>query len=790
VSTELRKFEDAYASIIVAVYEPLILRWVSSWGLATFADVAARRVGRKRETELKLPTALSLVSTERPGLPDPKELSKLDFSVERTHGEFMDDSGRPSGLSAEGIELTEFPEAMISGGTVYPRGATRIADSERLPPTSVPVVFNQGLGELSPEERTTRATMLKDLLSEAATAVADDEELAPRMNAVLGNIGIYSFLPEIRIEEALSPIGIAHFYRQLYFNAVEGYGPIEEAFTVAPKETLEVLYQSVKRQIHEEVLELGFEQVSESATEEKNVDEVSDKVSTMIQRDSSAAMSANASGSIGVWQVGASASASFDASSQRGREQASRRLKEVTTRAAERITKSTKVTTRDVTDLTTTTLTRRVLSNDGDAPVSFGLRRILRRVDVKVQDLGPRLVWQLYIRNPGAGLAQSRFVHFRPATPVSVPELPPGMPPRPQGGTDTGSTSSALLWDSSRSRYYVTMSIQVGADRAVTSVSIDNITDLEGGGKDDLAPSPLNSEQWDSAFNATTGTYSVKIAVLPGDAASVSVNYTFAWRPSDQVLNDWETLRQKKVDELTEEALNQQFEREKKLITAKSKIRHRPAADLRREERYEVLSRMVTHLFARGTDGADPSPLEIEYFHRFFEIDAMFTYTHPSWWRPRYAPVATGFSRPAYEITDESEPAPLGSSLGWMIQLDGDSRRSEFLNSPWVRVCVPMRPAREQEAVAWLASHVEGEVGYDTGAGPLKNLLAEIAKRRDVEEGLGIDGPDYVTVDSTVGDEPSDPNAPLKPSDVYPIVQEFEVTVPTEGFVYDEIRMI
>ena len=790
MTTELRKFEDAYASITVAVYEPMILRWVSSWTIASFAEVAAKRVARKRDPESKLPTALALGSERVSALPDERELRRLDVESEQPHGDFMSESGRPSGFPVGRVDLGEFPDAFAAGGTVFPRGATRFADVERQAPAVVPVVFNQTLGELSAEERETRAAVLKDLLSEATAAVADDDELGPRMSKVLGTIGIYSFLPTVKIEEALSPIGIAHFYRQLYFNTLEGYGPIEEAFTVAPKETLEVLYQNVKRQIHEEVLELGFEQVSETATEQKNVDEVSDKVSSMIQRDASAAMSANASGSIGVWQVGASASAAFNASSQRGREQASRRLKEVTTRAAERITKSTKVTTRDVTDLTTTTLTRRVLSNDGAAPVSFGLRRIFRRVDVKVQDLGPRLVWQLYIRNPGAGLAQSRFVHFRPATPVSVPELPPGMPPRPQGGTDTGSTSSALRWDSGRSRYYVTLSIQVGADRTITSVSIDNITDLEGGGKDDLAPSPVNNEQWDATFDTTTGTYSVKIAVLRGDAASVSVNYTFAWRPSDQVLADWEALRQKKVDELTEEALNEQFEREKKLITAKSKIRHRPAADLRREERYEVLSRMVTHLFARGTDGADPSPLEIEYFHRFFEIDAMFSYTHPSWWRPRYAPVATGFSRPAYEITDESEPAPLGSSLGWLIQLDGDSRRSEFLNSPWVRICIPMRPGRESEAVKWLAAHVEGEVGYDTGSGPLKALLDEIAKRRDVEEGLGIDGPDYVTVDSTIGDEPSDPNAPLKPSDVYPIVQEFEVTVPTEGFVYDELTMI
>lgn len=45
----------------------------------------------------------------------------------------------------------------------------------------------------------------------------------------------------------------------------------------------------------------------------------------------------------------------------------------------------------------------------------------------------------------------------------------------------------------------------------------------------------------------------------------------------------------------------------------------------------------------------------------------------------------------------KSEPAPLGSSLGWLIQLDGDRRRNEFINSPWARICIPIRPGRERK---------------------------------------------------------------------------------------------
>jgi hypothetical protein len=34
-----------------------------------------------------------------------------------------------------------------------------------------------------------------------------------------------------------------------------------------------------------------------------------------------------------------------------------------------------------------------------------------------------------------------------------------------------------------------------------------------------------------------------------------------------------------------------------------------------------------------------------------------------------------------YLITEDTQPAPFGSSLGWLIQIDGDERRNEFLNA-------------------------------------------------------------------------------------------------------------
>lgn len=828
MTTELTRFSEAYATITVATYEPLILRWVSMWGLSVISTDLALRQPKAAARLPKLPTAIALSSTPRPR-PDSSPLIKVPtpHAAPITPAPAdVDGLALPKGLTeradvpqligdpvtignvafARGVVrritagLTNTPPSMAPESTAGPFGRLRRVRSALTALAgpndlsfygavrTVPVVVNPELGGVPANFnlRGIRGQVFESLVKAVDQAIADgdDRELALDLMPQLKDLS-YAFLPA-KVNEALSPVGVAHFYRQLFFNGEEGVGPLEQAFTIAPLETLEVVYETTRKQIHEEQIEHGSEVISETASEEKNLDEVSDKVSSIIQRDSSAAMSVGASGGIGVWQASAEASADMKTSSQRSREETSRRLKEVTNRASERITKSFSLKTRDVTEIASTNMTRRVIRNDSAEPVSYGLRRVLRRVRVKVQDLGPSLVWQVYVCEPGTGLARSKFVHFRTPGDVAQPDVPPGAPPRPSGGQDTGSTSSAVGWDVAKKSFFVTLVVQAGAGRVVQAVAIDSITDLEGGGKDDLAPSPRNDLQWDAAWNETTGTYTAKVGIVVGDAASVSLTYSYQWSPSADVMQAWEDQVAALRAAAEETRLQQQFEREKALITETRRIRTRPPADLRREERYEVLNRMISQLFARGDDPSTPTPLEIEYFHRYFDIDAMFTYTHPSWWRPRYAPVKTGLGRPEYTITADSEPAVMGSSLGWAIQLDGDTRRNEFINSPWIRACLPIRKGRESEALAWLAKHVEGERGYDPGKEPLKGILDTIRTRRKTEQGLGLDGAEFVTVDTGVAGDDVDP---AKPEGVFPVINEFEVTVPTEGFVYERLKI-
>lgn len=75
--------------------------------------------------------------------------------------------------------------------------------------------------------------------------------------------------------------------------------------------------------------------------------------------------------------------------------------------------------------------------------------------------------------------------------------------------------------------------------------------------------------------------------------------------------------------------------------------------------------------------------------------------------------------RDNYYITEKSEPAKLGSSLGWLIQLDGDDLRNAMLNSPWVKAVIPIRVGKEKAAINWLRqAHVEGDDGLSAEYAP------------------------------------------------------------------------
>src|SRR5262249_42905520 len=98
-----------------------------------------------------------------------------------------------------------------------------------------------------------------------------------------------------------------------------------------------------------------------------------------------------------------------------------------------------------------------------------------------------------------------------------------------------------------------------------------------------------------------------------------------------------------------------------------------------------------------------------------------------------------------YLITDKSAPAVMGSSLGWLLQLDGDNLRNAFLNAPWVKAVIPIRPGKEKAASAWLQNvQVEGADGLDAA------YAAPAAELTNIRTGLGLPPAHTLTIKDAI----------------------------------------
>ncbi|MFC5401162.1 hypothetical protein [Cohnella soli] len=195
------------------------------------------------------------------------------------------------------------------------------------------------------------------------------------------------------------------------------------------------------------------------------------------------------------------------------------------------------------------------------------------------------------------------------------------------------------------------------------------------------------------------------------------------------------------------------------------KISKRDFSDLREEERIIVYRRLISSLMSgfKYVSSSDRSRHVLsELINSVFDIDKMLYFVAPEWWKPRRKQPSIfnvetqvnnmNISWPDmnhradnYMITDTSDPAPMGSSLGWLLQLDGDNLRNAFLNAPWVKAVIPVRPGKEKAALQWLQSvDVEGADGLDNDYPATDDELEAIRNK------LGLDDEAPVTLKQAI----------------------------------------
>jgi hypothetical protein len=80
-----------------------------------------------------------------------------------------------------------------------------------------------------------------------------------------------------------------------------------------------------------------------------------------------------------------------------------------------------------------------------------------------------------------------------------------------------------------------------------------------------------------------------------------------------------------------------------------------------------------------------------------------------------------------------------------LLQLDGDGMSNAFLNAPWVKAVIPVRPGLEQAPLHWLQQvNVEGSVGLDAACAAPDDELDMI------RTALGLGPGEVVTIQNAI----------------------------------------
>lgn len=568
----------------------------------------------------------------------------------------------------------------------------------------------------------------------------------------------------------LSPIGIVHLFRQYFFEFDTFLGPPVGHVWLSPGSSVELIEVSTRKTTVERSIEQSTESTTRSELSTTDQDELSDSVKEDNRTDTKFGANANAKES---WIWGsAEQSASFDmgTTQQKAREQSHKHMRQQTEKLSTEIRKNFKSTFKTVTETTETSSKRYVLANDGDQLINYEFRRKMRQVAVQVQDIGTYLCWQTYVDEPGKQLGVAELMHIAASPDVANmphPEavMPPGMVMTDypidisfvQTSEDEGDKDEGYTNGKEEDTDFNEGDIEtIQADFPQTVISqqagymLQKVSFDTSGGDIQLSVKDLTQ-----APNSTEAKFTVHVNHVNFRGSSpIRVMAKLTWMPDATIVKDIEDQNKANVSAFTAR-LEQEYRKEfveaaKERIKLASRIRSRSFEDLREEERIVVYRVLIQELLTKGIPFPDNRTRHAaaELLNSIFDVDKMLYFVAPEWWKPRDhshqsfgtlvpngqigpdgqpvmvpdvassipADSLTGWGgmnekrHDNYYITDESDPAKLGSSLGWLLQLDGDNLRNAFLNAPWVKAVIPIRPGKEKAAMNWL-KQVEGMNG-------------------------------------------------------------------------------
>jgi hypothetical protein len=591
---------------------------------------------------------------------------------------------------------------------------------------------------------------------------------APPLEEILSSTDPLAFIDPNDNSGALGPVGFVQIFRQFFFDLGTFLGEPVEHIWVAPGTMIELVEVSTRRVLIERSIETARETVTRSEQSATQKDDLSDAIKEENQNSTKLGVSQTNTANLYVYQGSATATFGIDSTRTNARETAHRQTMEQTNKLSQEIKQNFKSVFRMVTETTDTRSRRYVLQNTSDRLINYELRRKMRRVGVQLQHVGTRLCWQLFVDDPGREIGVGQLVHIAEPGDMSklgTPELMPYPPEvrqsmklmlpfqRQQGDNDTG---NMYIEDAPLSE---TGHIHLGDvnDKIKVNYLGHKVTPPPGYRLSAVQVKGVVGDHYlDPVFynlSATGFDIHLRQAFFPVEGR-LTAELELVFVPTDaeitRITNENESRKREldaaKIKEIKESYFTAMRER----IKLASNIRSRPAWDLREEERTVVYRALLRRLMLDSWAQDPKTPVQqrinhvrSELIRAIFDVDSMLYFVAPEWWIPRLhrsgqqlkpaevlgpgntpvpvtdtEPVGWGgvneLGRDNYKITDESSPARLGSSLGWLLQLDGDNLRNTFLNAPWVKAVVPIRPGREKAALNWLRS-IEGheDDGWD-----------------------------------------------------------------------------
>lgn len=564
-----------------------------------------------------------------------------------------------------------------------------------------------------------------------------------------------SFNPNDDIEKindkvSLSPIGIVHLFRQYFFEFDTFLGTPVGHVWLAPNSTVEVIETSSRKTTTERTFETVLESINKTENSTTDQDELSNAVKDDNKNDIKLGVTASAGSSDLQGKVAnkwnASTSLNYDTSHQIAKEDTHKKMKLQSQKLSSEIRQNFKSTFKTITEVTDTNSKRYVIAAaDGEKDVvNYELRRKMRQVGVQVQDIGSYLCWQSFVDNPGENLGLANLVHIAKSSDSQTSSEPQKIAiPQPKLVEVPGSVD----WFQHISKITTITIVPESGYKLKEAEATPKSTNNDGGiafkegkggltvkierkyvdkktdGNDNLE-GPVIVDIWQQLGSQPDGEMPFKITYIlePTQKHIEEINTANA-----KIITNYNDLNAKSAQTALVEAA-------KERIKFASEIKTRQYEDLREEERIIIYRKLIRTLLGElGNDvefllfDGENKKAHIlsELIQSIFDIDKMLYFVAPEWWRPKIwfntkHLFNFGFKSEKinnwqdipdrdnnYFITEESSPARMGSSLGWLLQLDGDKLRNAFLNAPWVKATIPIRPGKEKAALTWL-KHLEG----------------------------------------------------------------------------------